>query len=299
MWNRINVWLVAAACGMSMPAAGLGQERVRVTLPGETVVGVVTRMSPDVLALGLEGGGSRVFSRDEVLRTERGFERDQWHRGYLLGSFLGWVAGASVAYGGIGSDAEGNSLWALATPIGFIAGGIAGSRIGGSRKREAWETVRGWTGDPVRVTLSDSERIVGVVSRISRDGFELLLPGGPRLVAAGDVSLIERRTVQRQWKRGFVTGASAGGAIGLLLTPFGFGYDPSVGNIIGSKVLWVSLFGSFYGFAGAAVGGLFEREGWGPVRSLPRSPVTPGLLARMHTLPNGNSSLLVGARLQF
>ncbi|MDE2873496.1 MAG: hypothetical protein OXQ94_17615 [Gemmatimonadota bacterium] len=299
VWRAINVGLVAAACGISTPAIGFGQERVRVTLPGETIVGVVTRMSPGVLELGIPGGGSREFSRNEVLRTERGFQRDQWHRGYLLGSALGWVAGVGVAFSALDNDPNGNNLWVLATPLGFMAGGYVGYRIGASRKRDAWETVPSWTGGPVRVTLSDSEKVVGEVSRITRDGLELLLPGGPRFVAMGDVARIERRTVRRQWKRGFVVGASVGGGIGLLLIPFGYGHDPSLGDIIGTKVLLTSTMAAFYGFLGAAVGGLFELEGWEPVRRGPRRDATPGLLARMHTLPNGDSSLLLGAKLQF
>ncbi len=47
MWSRINVWLVVATCGMGIPTAGVGQERVRVTLPGEAVVGVGTRTMPN------------------------------------------------------------------------------------------------------------------------------------------------------------------------------------------------------------------------------------------------------------
>lgn len=300
VWRAINVGLVAAAYGISTPAIGFGQERVRVTLPEETIVGVVTKMSPEVLELALRGGGSRVFSRDAVLRTERGFQRDQRHRGYLLGSALGWVAGVGVVFGALDNDPDGNNLWLLATPLGLMAGGYVGYRIGASRERVAWERIPSWTGGPVRVTFSDSERIVGEVSRITRDGIELLLPGGPRLVPTGDIARIERRTVQRQWKRGFVVGASVGGGIGLLLVPFGYGYDPpSLGEITALKVLLTSTMGAFYGFLGAAVGGLFKLEGWEPVRRGPRRAATPGLLARMHTLPNGNSSLLVGAKLRF
>lgn len=300
MWRAINAGLVAVACGISTPATGLGQERVRVTLPGETIVGVVTQMSPDVLELGLPSGGSREFSRNEVLRTERGFQRDRWDRGYLLGSILGWGGGAAVAVGGLGKNADGNGLWVLATPLGVVAGGYIGSRIGASRKREVWETVPSWTGGPVRVTLSDSEMVVGVVSRITRDGLELLLPGGRRFVALGEVARIERRTAQRQWKRGFVVGAAAGGALGLLF-PFvsGTDEDVSIGDRIVGTVASVTILGPFLGFYGALVGGLFKREGWEPTQAHARrfGAVTPRPLARMHTLPNGNVGLLLGAQL--
>ncbi len=287
---------------MATPAAGLAQERVRVTLPEETIVGVVSQMSPDVLELGVRGGGSRAFSRNEVLRTERGFQRDRSHRGYLLGSVLGWAGGAAVAVGGLGKNADGNGLWVFATPIGVMAGGYVGSRIGASRKREVWETVPSWTGGPVRVTLSDSERVVGVVSRITRDGLELLLPEGQRFVAMADVARIERRTVQRQWKRGLVVGAVAGAAIGLLGVPIGFTDEaPSTGEMIAAKTVIATVVGPFFGFFGALVGGLAEREGWEPTQAQARrfGALTPRPLARMHTLPNGDSSLLLGATVRF
>ena len=180
-----------------------------------------------------------------MLRTERGFQRDRWHRGYLLGSVLGWAGGAAVAVG-LGKNADHNDLWVLATPIGVMAGGYVGSRIGASRKREVWETVPSWTGGPVRVTLSDSERVVGVVSRITRDGLELLLPEGPRFVAMANVARIERRTVQRQWKRGLVVGAVAGAAIGLLGVPIGAtDEDPSTGELIAAKMAIATMVGPF------------------------------------------------------
>ena len=78
--------------------------------------------------------------------------------------------------------------------------------------------------DRVRVTLSDSRRIVGVVSRVTPDGLEVLLPGGPQFVAMGDVARIERRTARRQWKPGFLAGAAVGGALGSLIA-FGSGLD--------------------------------------------------------------------------
>lgn len=296
--RAIDVGLIAATCCIFMPTSGFGQERVRVTLPGETVVGVVTQLNPYVLELELPGGGSRMFSKDEVLRTERGFLRNRWHLGYLLGTVAGYATGVAVAYAYGVQDPEASGLWGFAAPLGLMAGGYVGFRLGASRKWEAWETVPGWTGDPVRVTLSDSERVEGALERITQYGLEVLLPGGPRLVAAGDVARFERPTVQRQWKRGFIVGAAAGGSIGLLLTPFGFEEDPSLAEVIGSKVLWVSTFGSFYGFLGAAVGGLFKREGWEPVQSWRRSAVKPRLLVGVHAGPTGNSSFLLGARLQ-
>ena len=295
MWSRMNAWLVVATCGMGMPTAGVGQERVRVTLPGEAVVGVVTRMNPDVLELGLSGGASRVISRDDVLGMERSFVPNQWHWGYLLGSVAGYGAGVA-AFFAVEDDLDDNAVFV--TPLGLIAGGIAGSWIGASRKRAVWKPVPEWTGDRVRVTLSDSERIVGSVSRVARDGLEVLLPRGPRLVAMGDVARIERRTVRRQWKPGFVVGAAAGGVLGLLIA-FGAGEDDaSIGESAGSLFL-MSTFSAFYGFAGTLVGGLFKREGWETVQGGPGNATTSTLLVGPRTMPNGNSGFVLGAKLQF
>ena len=296
--RAIDVGLIAATCCMSMPTAGFGQERVRVTLPGETIVGVVKQLSPDALELVLPGGGSRVLSRDEVLRMERGFLRNRQHSGYLLGSAVGLGAGTATWFALSGDESSGGS-WILAQTLGLVAGGIAGSWFGASRKGEAWETVRGWTGEPVRVTLAGSERIVGVVSRITREGLELAVPGGLRSVATGDVARIERRTVRRQWKRGFAVGASAGGAVGLLMARFFVSDDRSTGEEVALGLLVASSYVGSFGFLGATVGGLFKREGWEPVQDWPRNAVTPRLLAGMHTLPDGSSGFLLGARLRF
>lgn len=295
MKGTVKVLCIAIACGMSIPADGVAQERVRVTLASDTIIGVVTRMSPQELELSLGGTGSRVLSRGEVLRTERGFLRSQWHWGYLRGSIAGF--GAAVAtFFAFENEFHDNAV--LLTPLGLVGGGIAGSWIGVSRKREVWKLAPQWTGDRVRVTLSDSERIVGVVSRVTRDGLEVSLPEGPRLVAMGDVSGIERRTVQRQWKPGFLVGAALGGALGLLVT-IGWGEDAASGGSVTDGLFFMSTFGAFYGFAGTLVGGLFKREDWESVQSSTRASAAPSLLVGTLSLPNGNSSFVLGAKLRF
>ena len=295
MKKAVNVWCIAITCGMSIPADGFAQERVRLTLPSDTIIGVVTRMSPQELELSLDGGGSRVLSRSEVLRTERGFVRSQWHWGYLLGSIAGYGA-AVAAFFAFENELHDNAV--MLTPLGLVAGGIAGSWIGVSRKREVWKLAPQWTDDRVRVTLSDSERIVGVVSGVTRDGLEVSLPEGPRLVALRDVAGIERRTVQRQWKPGFLVGAAIGGALGLLVT-FATSEDASSGPAVTDGLFFMSTFGASYGFAGTLVGGLFKREDWESVQSSPRASAAPSLLVGTLSLPNGNPSFVLGAKLRF
>ena len=67
----------------------------------------------------------------------------------------------------------------------------------------------------VRVTLRDSEVVVGMVERITPEAVALSLPGGgSHMVALSDVSRIEARTARRQWKQGLIIGWAAGGGLG-------------------------------------------------------------------------------------
>lgn len=141
MRHAIAGLFVAVACGASMPAAGFGQERVRLTLPRDTLVGEVIRMSAEELELSLGPGRSRVFPRDEVLRMERGIERSQGHVGFLLGAVLGYGGGIALLFASDDPD-----LWPV-TPIGLVVGGLAGYGIGAAKKVVRWEIVPAWTVD--------------------------------------------------------------------------------------------------------------------------------------------------------
>lgn len=162
-----------------------------------------------------------------------------------------------------------------------------------------WEAVPEWTDERVRVTLSDSQRIVGVVSRITPDGVEVLLPGGARLVATSDAVRMERRTARRQWKPGFVAGAAAGGALGALITVgiVGTGLDSARDQI--AVLTLMSYCTGFYGFAGMLIGGLIKREGWEPVPGWDGFAATPRLLVGPRTMPNGDSSFVLGVAMRF
>lgn len=141
MKRSVRMLLIAIACSGAIPAAGFGQERVRLTLPSGTITGVVTRMSPQELELNLDGGGSRVMFRHEVLQLERSTVHDYAFPGYLLGSWLGYLGGFTAAevLHRIRPDGD----WWLATPAGLILGGVAGFVIG-SKKREVWKIVPNW-----------------------------------------------------------------------------------------------------------------------------------------------------------
>ena len=137
--------ILASLAGTLVPAQVFGQERVRLTLPLDTLLGVVTRMSADEVELSLEGGGSRVFLREEVLRMERGTEHSQGHVGFLLGSVAGFSAGLASLFWLYETDYFNDTALQLGPALGLIGGGIAGHRIGASKKRVKWETVPDWT----------------------------------------------------------------------------------------------------------------------------------------------------------
>ena len=137
--------VLLAAGGTLVTGPVFGQERIRLTLPRDTLVGVVTRMSADEVELTLDGGGSRVYLRGEVLRMERGAEHTQGHLGYLLGSAVGIGSGAALWFVLDRSDlVRGNDAF-IAVPLGLFGGGFIGYRIGASSTVVTWETVPEWT----------------------------------------------------------------------------------------------------------------------------------------------------------
>lgn len=137
--------LLGTLGGTLMPVPVVGQERVRLTLPLDTLAGMVTRMSADEVELSLDGGGLRVFRREDVLKMERGTEHSQGHVGYLLGSVAGFAAGLASA--DRLQDSFPDIPWVVPVAGGLIGGGYAGYRIGASKTMVKWETVPGWTVD--------------------------------------------------------------------------------------------------------------------------------------------------------
>lgn len=157
----------------------------------------------------------------------------------------------------------------------------------------------------VRVTLDNSDLVViGMVERIAPEAIALSLPGGvSRVVALADVSRIEMRTMRRQWKQGLIIGWTAGGVLGAVIGGPTTGIDPEprpsiVEEVVG-RAFWGLSFGAPFGGVGAAVGGLIKREGWETVRDWRSRPMTPGLLVGTHAMANGDSSVLLGARVRF
>lgn len=155
-------------------------------------------------------------------------------------------------------------------------------------------------GDRVRVTLSDTRWTVGVVTEIDPNELELTLSDGrARVLAAGDVVRIERRTGQRHWKEGFMIGAAAGGVFAFRFRVFTTGEDLSLGERIGVRVILLSIAVPLCGAAGTLIGGLIKTEGWERLEGWPRSGMTPGLLLDMGAMPDGSPALRLGAKLRF
>lgn len=154
-------------------------------------------------------------------------------------------------------------------------------------------------GDRVRVALSDRVWTEGVVVRITPDELELSFAGGSsRVLASTGVMRIERRTLQRQWKWGFVGGAAVGGAFGFL-APVAFVGGVSWGNVILTRGMVMFVFAAAFAVPGTAVGGLLKREAWEPLQGWPRNTGTPRLLLGPHTMANGNTGFVLGARFRF
>lgn len=147
----------------------------------------------------------------------------------------------------------------------------------------------------VRVTLGDSEMVVGMVERITPEAITLSLPrGGSRVVAPRDVIRIETRTARRQWRRGLFVGAAVGGVFGL----WPFLWAPYSEDLPFKAFLW-SNYVVVCGGVGSAVGGLIRWEGWETVRDWRSRPMTPGLLIGTHAMASGDSRVLLGARVRF
>ena len=178
---------------------------------------------------------------------------------------------------------RGASAFVLAAACGILMPGTGSAQLVGER---------------VRVSLADPPRFEGVVTRIAEDELELSSPwGDSRVVATGDVLLLERRAGRRQWKRGFLVGATVGAA---WVWVVGYAADPPpLGERIAERLLLTPFGAAGCGVIGAAVGGLIKREGWVPVAGWPRSGMTPEPLVEMRPTPGESHALGLGVRLRF
>lgn len=178
-----------------------------------------------------------------------------------------------------------SAAFALAVALGMVIPGAVSAQL---------------VGDRVRVTLSDTRWTVGVVTQIDPDELEISLSDGrSRVLAAGDVVRIERRTGQRHWKKGFMIGAAAGGMFALTFPVVTTGEDVSLGDYIGIRVILVSIAVPLHGAVGTLIGGLIKTEGWERLEGWPRSRVRPGLFVDMGAMPDGSPALRFGAKLRF
>ena len=180
---------------------------------------------------------------------------------------------------------RGASAFVLAAACGILMPGAGSAQLVGER---------------VRVSLADPLMFEGVVTRITPDELELSLPwGDSRVVATGDVLLLERRAGRRQWKRGFLVGATVGAAMAWVVQGGYTGDPPTFGEQIATRLVLTAYVAPFYGVIGAAVGGLIKLEGWVPVADWPRSGMTPEPLVEMRPMPGGSHALGLGVRLRF
>lgn len=149
-------------------------------------------------------------------------------------------------------------------------------------------------GDRVRVTFQDG-RIVGQVSQIGENGFEVdLEDGGSYAVVRADILLLERG-VTRTWAKPMAIGGAVvlAGATGLLAAALsGLDYD---GNATTAFARGALAGGAIGGGVGFLLGSAIRRTGWQgiPVGGVVITPaIGPGTL-------NGRAGLVFGGRLRF
>lgn len=150
------------ACGMVVPKCASAQEpgeRVRVTLPSERFVGVVSEATPAEIVLAMvddEDGGLRTVVRDEIRHVERSLGRQR--RGMGKWAMYGAVGGAGFGIlqgsGALGEvrcggnffqrgrvcSGEGSTITAFAFGFGLL-GAMGGGLYGLLAKAEVWEMI--------------------------------------------------------------------------------------------------------------------------------------------------------------
>ena len=161
-------------------------------------------------------------------------------------------------------------------------------------------------GDRVRVLVS-GQSIVGEVTSMDGQGIQLLRDGRHQTFVPGDITRLERSDgVQSRWKKGLYYGATVGAGAGVLYGRLvGETCDVLIGETkecteVGIKVAIVAglTWGAIGGGLGAGVGALIRRETWTAIpiggTMVDLSPVVTPRLG-----PNGQSALLLGARIRF
>ena len=153
---------LALAISLIAPVAISAQEpseRVRLTLPSESFVAVVTEATATELVVAIGDGGFRTVARDEIRHLERSLGiRRQWRKGALYGALAGagggalWGAGAfgevtcsEGGFWGLGGrswDCTGEpKIIASAVVVVGVAGALYGALGGLLFKAETWERI--------------------------------------------------------------------------------------------------------------------------------------------------------------
>ena len=161
-------------------------------------------------------------------------------------------------------------------------------------------------GDRVRVLVS-GQSILGEVTSVDGQGIQLLRDGRHQTFVLGEITRLERSAgVQSRWKKGLYYGGAVGAGAGVLYGRLvGETCDVLIGltkecTEAGIKVAIVAglTWGAIGGGLGAGVGALIRRETWTAIpiggTMVDLSPVVATRLG-----PNGQSALLLGARIRF
>lgn len=124
-------------------------------------------------------------------------------------------------------------------------------------------------GDRVRVTIVPDTTVVGRVTRVADDGFELVRGDMRRYLTYGQIEHIERSEgIKRRWAEGLVYAGAVGGAVGFATaerckSALIIFEDAACTSNRDRRFIGGALIG---GISGALVGSLFKTESWTAIR---------------------------------
>ena len=327
-------FIALAAVTVSTPLrAQIVGDRVRLFTADTTIIGQVTGLSDEGFELANDELRRSFAYRDlERLEVSNGIQ-SQW----VGGAAIGGAGGAAVGFIKLlkddraGACIVGIILWpvlalceeaVVEALVPVAIGGVAGAAVGTLVKRESWEPVsvedlvisdedpvvsdevlslRGDSGGGDRVRVSvDGIRLIGRVTVVNHDGFELVQGDMRRSFAYRDIDRLERSIGMRsRWLAGLGLGLLGGfiayptvkGAWGCLENDW---KGQSCQEKEKGMFTWVGT----GGLLGLGVGALMKRESWERI-GLWDDMVSISPIVAPHRGPEGRHGLLLGARIEF
>ena len=299
----LSIALTVAAASSPLRAQVIG-DRVRLLTADESATGEIVRLSDDGFELASDQV-RRFFAYQDLESLEvSGKLTSRW----LLGSALGFLAGALVGDLAAG-EAESGARKDWIAPVSGVVGGVLGGTLGFRLKDETWQPVLlpddtvtvGFADEPIfvgrdRLRVSvDRNRLIGQLTAVTGEELEITQGGIRRSLAYRDIDSLERSVGMRfPWKMGVGLGL-LGGAVAFrtYYGAWGCADDPICeDNPISA---WIVIGG---GLGLGAVALMMRRESW---ESIPLRDNAVGLspIVTPHRGPGGRYGLWLGARIEF